>query len=404
MLSRRLLPVVGVAALCAAVLFALYRISLVVTFPDQQLGMDANAGGIGVAMHELLGRDGGTDLLVDYASAHAMTHGKDAYDIAERLFPDVGMSWGYATANPHPPTALTVVLPLTFLKFNRAAEVWAFCMLLAYIATIVLVGVRWPLAVGAGIGIALSMPGAYGSSNVVPLIGLGVALAYRYRDRPVLAGMGLAMAAAPKWSGLVLLLPFVLSGRIKAAGWGVGFYAVLAAIPLAFQPSIWSHYLKAGVDAIAINQGRPDNGALLHLAQLWGVPAMLAAALICGAALVLALVSRDTFWPMVWLMVALLPIAWTYSLLTLLPIGANIVSRRPLPQVSAGLLALAAGLTVGTPPARLWPVVVIPVVVALCYVAIMAAPDHESAFSISLLRSRLSRLRVPESQPAPVVP
>jgi Glycosyltransferase family 87 len=391
---RRLWLAAGVVALCLVVVFALYRLSFIVTFPDEQLGMDATAYGVGVAAHELLGRPGGTDLVVDYAAAHAMTHGGDAYAIAGDLIHAIGMDYPYGTANPHPPTTLSIVLPLTLVNFNRAEQIFAFAMLLAYIATIALVGVRMPLAVAGGIAVAVSMPGAYGLNNVVPMIGVGVALAWRFRDQPLLAGLGIALAATPKSSGLILLLPFAVSGRFKAAAWGAGCTAVLAAVPMAFQPTIWERYLKAGVAAIAINESRPDNGALLHLAQVHGVSTILAAGVIVSAALLLALVSRDTFWPTVWLMVALLPIAWTYSLLTLLPLGANILSRRPLAQASTALLVVAAGLTVGTLPAHEWPTIVIPIVVALAYVAILAAPVLEPDFSISLIGSWPSRVTI----------
>jgi hypothetical protein len=197
--ARRLGLAAGVVALCLVVLLVLYRVSSLVTYPDEYFGMDATAYGVGVATHELLGRPGGTDLAVDYAQAHAMSHGGDAYAVADGLLKAVGISnFPFATANTHPPTWEAIVLPLTLVKFNHAEQIFAFAMVLVYIATIALIGVRWPLAIAGGIAVAVSMPGAYGLNNPVPIIGLGVALAWRFRDQPLLAGLGIVLAAAPK--------------------------------------------------------------------------------------------------------------------------------------------------------------------------------------------------------------
>ncbi|MDQ6742254.1 MAG: DUF2029 domain-containing protein [Candidatus Dormibacteraeota bacterium] len=400
---RGLLRVAGAVAVCAAVLFALYRISLIpITLPEEGSYTSGTATGLQLAVHVLLARtpSQGNDLGVDYASAYSLTHRGNAYAHTSELVRDLHTSLAMPIpfANPHPPTALPFVLPITLFTFARAAQLWAFAMVLTYIATIALFAVRWPLAVALGIGLAITLPGADGLTNVTPIIGFGVALAYRYRDEPWLAGLGMAVAAAPKWSGLVLLLPFLLSGRLKAVLWAAGMYGLLAAIPMALQHDVWTRYLADGLHGVAVSQARPDNGAMVHqLAQHWQVPTLMILAVLAGAAVFLALASGNTFWPVVWLMVAALPIAWMYSLLTLLPIGVYVVTRRGTGLASA-LVITAAGLVLGTPGGGLWPVGVIPIVLGLMFVAVLAARGDAPEFSFGRLRvARRAALRPAEA-------
>lgn len=86
-------------------------------------------------------------------------------------------------------------------------------------------------------------------------------------------------------------------------------------------------------------------------------------------AMVAAIITRDTFWPAVWLIVVALPIAWMYSLLTLLPLAVHVV-RRGSPT-SIGLILAAAGLMIGSPPSSHWPVVVFPVVTMLAFIGLL---------------------------------
>lgn len=376
-------------------LFVLYRAGQVVTLPDEASGVSTTEGGLGAAAHELLGRTDPTDFLIDYASAHALTHGLDAYAVSETLIKKVTADWPVTTANPHPPTVLPLILPFTLVSYHRALQLWSVAMIIAIGLTLLLVGARWPFAVAGAVFFGLTMPGAYAIGNVVPLIGLGIAMAYRWRDQPWLAGLGIALAAAPKYSGLLLLIPFLLSRRFRALGWAVGFLGALAAIPLVFEPSIYTRYLSAGLHAIAVNETRSDNASFLKFLEHLGLPGVAALAVLGLAAVLLVLISRDAFWPAAWLMVASLPLAWLYSLITFIPVGAFLlVQRRSLTSMS--LVVLAAGLTLASSPAGQWPVVVFPAVTVLIYVALMTAvPKGEPEFPIRLVAAQwFARLRL----------
>ena len=348
-----------------------------VKLPDDQVGMDPSFGSFNAFLQQLAGKRVTTDFQVDYGSAVALLHRQDPYGISREIFAQFGLpSWDIATANPHPPTTVVAVLPFALLGYQNALTAWSLLMVFVMIWTIRLMGVRLAYAAPLGVAVCVTFPGAFGIGNVVPVIGLGIALAYRYRDNPLLAAVGLTVAAAPKASGLILLLPFVLSMRWKTVAWTAGFLAVLALIPFAFYPGSWSSYVTGGIEAIALNSAREANASLLNLATKLGIPQSVAVVFLVLIAAAIAVLIKDTFWPTVWLIVALLPIAWMYSLLTLIPLFCAAV-RKPNPR-GVGSVVLATALTVGSPPLGLWPTRVLPLIVLLAAVALTQV--RETAF------------------------
>ena len=116
-----------------------------------------------------------------------------------------------------------------------------------------------------------------------------------------------------------------------------------------------------------------------------------ASALVVVATLV-ALTIKDTFWPVVWLLVAILPIAWMYSLLTLIPLFC--IGLRRWNPWSTGAVVLAATLMVGSPPLGMWPTGVLPIVLLLAAVALLQIEEHDFWPDVPALRSRVFRHRV----------
>ncbi|HAM02519.1 MAG TPA: hypothetical protein DCQ30_09905 [Acidimicrobiaceae bacterium] len=261
----------AIAALYVGVLVVLLFVGHHVTLPDEAQANAVSSGGLNQTARELVGRGDPSDFLADYASAHALTHGANAYAITSKLARAVGTPWPVSTANPHPPTALVADLPFTLLHYHAALAAWDLAMLFALVATVALLGAPMAMAVPVGLAVGLAFPGAYGITNNVPLIGLGVAMAYRWRNQPALAGLGVTAAAVPKASGVVLVVPFLLAARWRAVGWSALFYGISALIPFGFDDHVWNRYFHAGVAAVNANAGRSDNASLLHLGRAWGV-------------------------------------------------------------------------------------------------------------------------------------
>jgi hypothetical protein len=202
------------------ILVALWAVSSHVTLPTEDRALDPGQGGVGVAAHLLLGRGGGTDFLADYASAHALVHHVDPYTETGDLVTRLGLDWSVSTANPHPPTQVSITMPFLALSYPWALTAWALAMVYVVAATMRLVGVPLLIAIAIAIGLALSFPGAYAIGNPVAIVGLGIAMAWRWRYDPVLAGAGIAVAAAPKASGLLLMVPFLFARRLRVVAVG----------------------------------------------------------------------------------------------------------------------------------------------------------------------------------------
>jgi len=388
------LGVYGVVVLCMALFVR------PLTLPDESAGMAADAGPVNALLHETAGKSVPTDILLDYASAKVLRHGQDPYGIQSVLIDRIGApAWPVENANPHPPTMIALMLPFSVLSYENALTAWSILMIAALIATVHLAGVRLVHAIPIGLAIAATFPGAYGIGNAVPVIGLGVAIAYRYRHHPLMAAVGLALAAAPKSSGLLLVLPFLFTRRWRTVAWTAGFMTTLSVVPVLLFHSTWSAYLDAGADAISVNADRPDNASILNLAHKHNISQALVAALLVAAAVTVAIRIKDSFWPIVWLVVVALPIAWMYSLLTLVPLACVVLRRRT--AVGVATVVVAAALTVGTPPLGMWPTRILPIVVLLTFIGLTQVretdfwPENEIALLVDRFRGRSEAPAVP---------
>jgi hypothetical protein len=361
----------GTLASFVAVLAVLLFVGGHISLPNERQ-QDAWAnGGLNVAVRELVGRGDPTDFLIDFASAHALIDGRDPYAISATLIHGVGPDWPVNTANPHPPTVLTLVLPTVLLPYAIALAAWALAMIYVFVGTIRLLGVRLRYAIPFGIAIGLTFPGAYGILNPVPIIGLGIAMAYRWRNTPMVAALGIAFAAAPKSSGLVLIAPFLLAGRLRTVGWTALWYGLLAMIPLAIDHQVWTNYFPAAMNALKLNAARAGNASLLHLGRSWGIREVVTVGIIGIVVGVVALARRDMFWPVAFVTVAVLPVAWMYSLLTFLPLIVWAVVRSP--RRSAGLAIIAGALMVSSPPLGPWGPIIYPIVTVVVLVLLVTA-------------------------------
>jgi hypothetical protein len=381
---------------------ALHVLSPHVTLPNEAKGVGPEQGSLNAAVQQLLGRRVGTDFLADYASTRALVDGADPYAPIAATSTRIGEAWAVPDVNPHPPTQFAFVLPFTLLSYSAALSAWALLMVGVYITTLWALEVPLLYAVVGGVALAATFPGAYGIGNPVPLIGLGAALGWRWRDEPALAGAAVALATAPKLSGAVLVLPFLLTRRFRALWWAGGVLGVLATLPLFFEWDIWNRYGNVAPDAVRQVSARADNASLINLGHKVGVPTAAALALIGLATIALMVLRRDVYWPVVWLSVACLPIAWMYSLLTLVPLAVPIVWRAA--RVSVALVGLAAAAAVAIPPLGRWPVAGFPLVVALMFAAAATAPPERAQFwpAFHGRRGRHSR-RSPFAR-APAVP
>jgi Glycosyltransferase family 87 len=137
------------------------------------------------------------------------------------------------------PPIFLVTLPLAWFPFHVATWVWFACLLAGACGILFVVGVR-DLRCYALFAASLPIEQSLVLGNTSIFLGLGVALAWRFRDHPLLGPLALAAAAAVKfwiWPLFVWLLIIrpragiraaVLFGVLTIAAWAViGFDGLL---------------------------------------------------------------------------------------------------------------------------------------------------------------------------------
>src|ERR671930_1313389 len=304
------------------------------------------AGGLRTAAAQLRGSGPPVDLVQDYAGARDVARGREAYPVLTRAYASVGLKWPAGHRSTHPPTAFLLVLPVAWLPWKAAATAWMVLMLAALAAA------YWALGAPPALGAALAPltlawpPGGWSTGQLTPLWLLGLALAWRLRDRPAPAGAAIALASLTKLLPALSLLPFLLMRRFAVLrGFALVWGAAVAAL-LLLDTGVIGRYVTVARTASREQAARGENSALLWAADHnYGAAGVAAAVVLVAAVLVRALrrlrrlgeIDRLSWDGVGWASVALLPIAWIYWLLPLLPALARLVRR-------GGLVAAALAL------------------------------------------------------------
>jgi len=333
---------VGVWLVVAAVELAILLVIPAPANPDKP----GRAGGIRTAAAQLRGDGPPVDLVQDYVGARDVAHGREAYPVLTHAYARVGLTWPAGHRSTHPPTAFLLVLPVAWLSWKAAASAWMVLMLAALAASYWALGTPPALAAALAPLTVLWPPGGWSMGQLTPLWLLGLALAWRLRDRPAPAGAAIALASLTKLLPALSLLPFLLLRRFAVLRGFALVWAGALALLLVLDAGAIGRYWAITRTASRDQAARHENAALLWAADHnYGAAGVAVAAVLVGAVVVHALrrvrqtgrIDRLSWDGVGWASVALLPIAWIYSLLPLLPALARLVRR-------GGLLAAAAAI------------------------------------------------------------
>jgi hypothetical protein len=321
--------------------------------PDKP-GVD---GGIRTAAAQLRGAGPPVDLIQDYIGARSLVGHGDPYEILTQAYASVGIVWPAEHRSTHPPTAFVLTLPIAWLRWKIAAAVWAWLMLAAIAGAWWALGTRAELAAALGPLTLLWPPAAWSMGQLTPLWLLGIALAWRWRKDPLRSGASIGVAALTKLLPALSLGPFLLVRRWRTLiGYAAAFGFALVVV-LILRPGVVTRYLSLSRSVGREQAARPENSALLWaFDHRFGLAGTLAAAGLIACVLgasVMRLRSREhldawSFWAWSWAGVALLPIAWIYSLLPLVPALAYCLRRGGL--VSRALAAFAISVPFAVDP------------------------------------------------------
>ena len=269
----------------------------------------------------------GYDFRAYYAAAVRVLDGGSAYDQGFTLAGAGGLFF-------YPPTFVPLVLPLALMPVEAATWAWTAMMLVAFALAVVSMPVawrtRWLVVLLAG----LSWPFVHNIKlgQVGPLLLLLFALAWRWRDRPVLFGVLGALGACLKVQPVLLLVWAAIRRQWLAVVAAIVTFGILAAIALLVTgPGAWSDFASvvtrvsdpiatpqnATPGAVAWQLGAPRELALqLQLASTIAVGVLLVAATLwlpSDCSLMVAIVATQLVSPVLWdhyAIVLLLPTAW----------------------------------------------------------------------------------------------
>lgn len=300
------------------------------------------------------------DIAQDYIGAQALVHpNEELYPILTNAFEKMGITWQADHRSTHPPTAFLFVLPITVFNYPIALVLWMMGMFFCIVFTARAFNLTWKMSFLAAFLSLAWPPTIWSLGQVTPIWMLGLALAYRYRHKPLLSGLFIGLASLPKYfAGIVLIHP-VWRRRWSAL---IGFATVwLSAIALLLllRSDALSSYVASNVSNSMDQILRPDNGALVINAWRmggWLGVAVVIILILCVFWVGLRNESPSAWVCLVWLGIACLPITWVYSLLPLLPwLIITIASGNKYPRMFAIIaVALPYASTAWLPNANPW--------------------------------------------------
>jgi hypothetical protein len=325
------------------------------------------------------------DFTQDYISAKAWRADGNPYDpivnlsrryLGESATPGIGPG----QVNPHAPTQIVFMSPLTALPYRAARALWLLMISasLAFGVWLVARGGGIPARTSAVIGIGvLALPVSQTYFQLVQFDGfivllLAAAWLSLRRGRDARAGAALGLAAALKFFPAIMILVLLRECRVRAAAWMVcSAIAISAVAVLAMGSSNLHRFLStASPQNFRFWRGSPLNISLIGIPYRWltsntwrphqpNLPVLAAfIALAIGCLALLAVVrtpahaTRDRFWAaMPWMLLAA-PLSWEFSLIYLIPVvlllGIRIV--RDGERAGAATLIALGILVIGIPP------------------------------------------------------
>lgn len=282
-----------------------------------------------LALAALTGQSATGDLLQDIAGYRALLNHGEAYLPIGVEAAHMGTAWDTAQVSTHPPTAFLFTFWLTPLSWSAAQQAWALLMLALLALSWHLLGFSWRKATLLTAASLFWIPMAGALSQLTILWLFLLVLAYRLRAHPFWCGVLIGLASLPKFfPALVLLVPLSERKWKAAAGFGLVWGIALAWL-LLLNPAVFGQYLSANLSGSPLTMARVDNAALLPLlSRLLGAPGLLLGCTLLGS---IFYFGRSERWlTAVYASVALLPIAWPYSLMPLIFVWAELRKDAPL--------------------------------------------------------------------------
>ena len=301
----------------------------------------------------LSGNSPASDMAVNYLGARLLSDHENPYPILGPALKKVGIDWDVPHASTHPPTAILLAAPLSFFTWPVFSMLWAWLMtLLLYISLPKdLKGIPQKALL---LAVLLFWPPISFSLGQLTIIWLScVVMAYRYREKnPILAGVFIGVATFTKFFPVIMLTPFILRKKLGALIGAVFVWLLAVGILYLLDPQIWNSYFQANTSNFVHQMMRDDCSSFpVFLYKQFGITGAL-----ITAALLIGFVGHFLFFYMrqgisgsigeyewagyVFFSIILLPIAWVYSVVPLLPLLLKLLGSPKSKLNILGLIAL----------------------------------------------------------------
>jgi hypothetical protein len=293
----------------------------------------------------------------DYIGAQALLHrSNELYPVLAPAFEKIGIPWNVYHRSTHPPTAFLLVVPFAMIAYRASAILWMTTMFACIVVAAHALGLTWRFCILVGLLSLAWPPTVWSLYQFTPIWLLGLVLAYRYRHKPIWSGVLIAFASLPKYLAAPALLYHLWRRKWSALIGFVAIWLIALVLLVLLRNDVFTSYISSNIGNSLMEIKRPDNGALLVVA--WRVGGWIG--LVSAAVLILCILwfairnENPAGWGcIVWLGIALLPIAWDYSLLPLLPwLLLALRTPRIIPRTLVGLTLLVpfASPTPGSRP------------------------------------------------------
>lgn len=285
---------------------------------------------ISVTPRILTGKTGSMgDLFADVVSARNILKGENPYVVLGPAFAEIGVNWDVKHPNTHPPTNFYFIMPLLGMSFTQMFTIWGWAMIILLFVSARLYGFGWSQSLLITSASLLWLPVALTFAQLNFIWIFGVALAYKFRNRNAyLAGVGIVIASFTKLLPALLLIPFLLKRRIKTLVVFIVAWLLAMGLAILMYHDLLGAYLEANKQANEVLLYGGLNSSLIPYFIALGrrTGPLLFVGFILGTLLLNKdeilqrgrEVSTRTFMLFSWLAVALLPLAWPYSLTPLL--------------------------------------------------------------------------------------
>ncbi len=273
------------------------------------------------ASKALSGEPFNNELVQDIIGANALLNGGPAYPVLGEAFLDYGIKWDVKHATTHAPTAFLLALPLMLFEWVRGVQLWAWFGLILLALGLMALGVPLSIAIPCAVLLLWWQPVTFGAVQQMTVVIFALtAFAYRLRSsHPYVSGAFLALASFPKMFPAVIAFAFTVGKNYRALmGFMVTVLLGVLLIAIMNTSAIVDYF---NIESSAYTIARTDNASPIVILSRLSIFAPLVLIALLGTPLKRGMSKKDD--AQVWAVmsvasVALLPIAWVYSIVPLL--------------------------------------------------------------------------------------